>query len=485
MCSLQQNLENMRILIISILLILLTSCKDKDRGTKPASSNGLWQQLGYGKVIEIKNDSVKILDISKVGCNVYDKVLLSEIGKIDTFSQDSLTIKKNIKSYKYVRLEELPTLCNQPNINSKNPVYNFDVLWNTFDEHYCYFETRNIDWDLIYQNYRSKITSQTNEIELYQILDEMLSSLNDGHVSMDVPDHLVDTIQKIRASQQVNSATNERELSTYHLGIKAQSNIAEYYCNELKYHNGGIARWGIMKDEIGYIQINAMLFLAYYDLPKDLSSVEELWPHYWAIGEERTYQRQDEIDGAGRLMDSVLNDLKDAKVIVLDLRFNVGGKDEVALEIIGRFVNQRKIVARKKARLGQGFTNHQAVFIVPQSPNYLEKVYVLTSHLTSSAAEIAGLATIPYDNLVRIGSNTDGTFSDGLDKRLPNGWEYTLSNEVYEDVDGNNYESIGIPPDIDLNYSKDERAFYNMLIRQISGDGDEAIERVFEFQKRK
>jgi len=37
-----------------------------------------------------------------------------------------------------------------------------------------------------------------------------------------------------------------------------------------------------------------------------------------------------------------------------------------------------------------------------------------------------------------------------LERQLPNGWTFGLSNEVYRAADGTIYEGVGIPPDLDL-----------------------------------
>lgn len=42
-----------------------------------------------------------------------------------------------------------------------------------------------------------------------------------------------------------------------------------------------------------------------------------------------------------------------------------------------------------------------------------------------------------------------GVFSDTLYRRLPNGWEFTLSNEIYRAPDGALFEGVGIPPQQD------------------------------------
>jgi carboxyl-terminal processing protease len=82
-------------------------------------------------------------------------------------------------------------------------------------------------------------------------------------------------------------------------------------------------------------------------------------------------------------------------------------------------------------------------------------------------------------NITRIGSNTEGIFSDVLEKKLPNGWTLNLSNEIYQDISGTCFESIGIPPNKKINYSHNENVFIRKLKRKID-NGDEAIEMVFK-----
>jgi C-terminal processing protease CtpA/Prc len=35
-------------------------------------------------------------------------------------------------------------------------------------------------------------------------------------------------------------------------------------------------------------------------------------------------------------------------------------------------------------------------------------------------------------------------------RALPNGWQFTMSNEVYTSADGDIYEKVGNPPDIEI-----------------------------------
>ena len=50
--------------------------------------------------------------------------------------------------------------------------------------------------------------------------------------------------------------------------------------------------------------------------------------------------------------------------------------------------------------------------------------------------------------ICRIGENTQGVFSDVLDRRLPNGWRLVLPNEIYVTAAGKSFDMGGVPPDV-------------------------------------
>ena len=97
-----------------------------------------------------------------------------------------------------------------------------------------------------------------------------------------------------------------------------------------------------------------------------------------------------------------------------------------------------------------GFSQ-QSVYVTPATRDtYGGNLFVLTSELTASAAEIFILALLQHPNLTLIGDPTLGILSDTLERHLPNGWHMTLSNEIYRAFNGETYEDIGIPPHIRL-----------------------------------
>jgi hypothetical protein len=53
----------------------------------------------------------------------------------------------------------LPAVCAQPVEKSGSPVYNFEVLWPTFNEQFAFFDLYNVDWQAQYNQYRPRVTA--------------------------------------------------------------------------------------------------------------------------------------------------------------------------------------------------------------------------------------------------------------------------------------------------------------------------------------
>ncbi|HEX3086211.1 MAG TPA: hypothetical protein VHP99_16885, partial [Pyrinomonadaceae bacterium] len=67
---------------------------------------------------------------------------------------------------------------------NRDPEKNFEEFWQTFNNRYPFFEVRKVDWQKQYETCRAKVTSETSDDELFDILCQMLAPLNDGHVNL-------------------------------------------------------------------------------------------------------------------------------------------------------------------------------------------------------------------------------------------------------------------------------------------------------------
>lgn len=169
---------------------------------------------------------------------------------------------------------------------------------------------------------------------------------------------------------------------------------------------------------------------------------------------------RDEINGVNNILPIIKKDFKETDAMILDLRFNGGGYETVALELLSHFVEEKMEVMSIKAKKENGFTPIQNITLKPKEKS-AKPVYLLISPFTASAAEILALGSLSYSNFEIYGSKSSGIFSEILWKKLPIGWEFSLSNEIYLSPTRKSYEGEGIPVDYEFNYSKNRSNFYH------------------------
>jgi hypothetical protein len=453
-------------LFVFISFLFLSSTKDVQSQDK-SEIIGLWQARGYGWVIEIDAETVHIYDITKISCVSNVEYPLSMFTGAISVSNKVLTITRGVTQYTFNPILKLPDLCTLKlsKKKRKDPRYNFDVLWNSFNEQYAYFKERNVDWEQLFQKYRNQIHDKTTEVELFVICDAMLKELNDGHVD-------ISASEKIIKKASILGHWDTRPMADFKGTREA---IITKYVKTAKRHNLSRTVWGKINDSIGYLQINSMGVQGEYGIT-DKTTSEDAKKLYLKYLSKNPDPFLDDITGMNTIMRKVINDLSDTKKIILDLRFNGGGEDMVGLTALSHFVDSKKTVFHKKNRMGESYTPSYTYELLPEEKTYKGELYILQSHWSASATEVLLLSSMAYENIKRLGSSSEGIFSDILDKKLPNGWKFGLSNQIYEDNSGHSYEAKGIPVDIDFNYSKNQYEFINLLRKDIETTGDSAIE---------
>ena len=228
-----------------------------------------------------------------------------------------------------------------------------------------------------------------------------------------------------------------------------------------------------MNDVTGYIQVKTMWLFADLNVPK--KRIDEIgYVDAYAETFHKMYESdyiREELKEVSKIMDMVINDLSEMKSIIIDVRFNGGGQDAVSFEILSRFIPKGKLqIATQKLRYGNRFTTLLPLYIDGNTNAFTKPVYILTSQQTGSAAEAFSIATMSMENVKRIGSATSGAMSTALEKTLPNGWSFAISNEVYRDNNGKSYENIGVPVDYNLNYPNVRQTFFRSVVNDLNTD---------------
>ncbi|MEQ1894881.1 MAG: S41 family peptidase, partial [Planctomycetota bacterium] len=136
--------------------------------------------------------------------------------------------------------------------------------------------------------------------------------------------------------------------------------------------------------------------------------------------------------------DRVLEELRDTRALVLDVRSNSGGDTAVARPILGRFLTKRAQYAWMARRAGSGLGPRWPEFVEPRGPwTYTQPLFVLVDPFTVSMAEGFAMALQSLDRAELVGTRMAGLSAAVGRIRLPNsGISVQLSTEPVYTLDG-------------------------------------------------
>lgn len=456
------------------LLLLITLPASAQQNPEKLLKNTNWIQKGYGRCLKIDDSSYTYYNINSIDCKALANGKFSGRFRIVSLTKNELVLNPGgIVNYVFNKVDSLPSICSNPNLVTASYEDNFNVFWNTFNDNYAFFNERNINWKQVYTEYLPRVKKIGSPKELADILVEIVKKIGDGHIRLEIPDSLK---TKTTAATPTVITTAPVIRRTKEDIIK---NINDKYLVNTHSYNNGVINWGQLKgSKTSYIQIKDMNNFSNY-IPTAEQHQPDFAKKYDKIKESKDpiVQFDDEHKGVDMIMKKILSDIKQSDSVIIDLRFNGGGLETVAFRLLSYFVTESKPVISITTKTAEGYTAKQTYVLHPSNSRYKGKVCVLLSSGTASAAEIFALAARNYKNISSTGSRTNGIFSEILWKELPNGWEFSLSNEIYTDLKGKTYEAIGVPVDQEMNYSRNRLEFYNSFY---SGDQftDSAIERI-------
>jgi carboxyl-terminal processing protease len=302
-----------------------------------------------------------------------------------------------------------------------DPELNFEKLWETFQNRYPFFELRNVDWKKQYDTYRPEVTSLTTDDELFDIFCEMLGPLDDGHVALEArtgPD---------RRKRYFNPEPEPR------------------------------FRQEFSKREIKHLFKTTQKTLS----SKGFGSLEKTpaWMLHYCRSRNVGYIRILELEGVKKrklteALDRIAKDFDSLEGLIIDIRENPGGDDSTVIAIVNRFCDRRRIAFHRKTKIGPGDVDFKPVkswHMTPQgAAQFTGPIVLLTCDSVFSGGEVFAMAMKQLPHVTIIGDDTNGIFSYQLEKKLPNGWRYRLSYQIYFSADMVCYEGRGVPVDIRL-----------------------------------
>ncbi len=285
-----------------------------------------------------------------------------------------------------------------------NPVSNFELLWQDFHDYYGLFAIKKIDWDSVYTVYRPQIRENMSEAEFYGVVTNMLSILNDAHVTL-----YPTTPELPRWSVDLEGGISQQEDFEFEV-------VKDHYLQN--HQELGAFDWGWLPDNVGYIHVDHFMI------------------------------KLKEVDEA---MNQIAATFKDARGIVIDIRDTPGGQDPAGQQLAGYFAKEEYLYMRSRKRSGPdptNFTDWTDWYVRPLGSGALrtKPIILLTTRFTGSGAETFSLAMRELPQVVQAGDTTAGAFSDNPSRQLYNGWIFSLSVGDFRDADGASHEGTGLPP---------------------------------------
>jgi len=295
---------------------------------------------------------------------------------------------------------------------SDTPTGNFEALWEIIDEHYCFFQYKNIDWNSVYNKYKVRVSDQMTTTQLFQVCCDMLSELRDGHVNLSTSMDF----GRYWAWQEAYPKNFSDSLERRYMGTDYM------IASGLKYR--------VLDDNIGYIRCESF------------SS---------AIGEGN--------------LDDVLTYLALCRGLIIDIRNNGGGDLTTAERFVGRFVHEKTLIGYIQHKTGAAhsdFSEMEAQYLEPSSNiRWHKRVCILTNRSVYSAANAFAVWMHALPGVTIVGDHTGGGSGLPMSNSLPNGWSVRYSACPMYDKNKNHTE-FGIDPDIQCGL--DESLIYDSII---------------------
>jgi len=409
------------------------------------SLDGVWRSQGYGYLFQIRGDAWKAFEVTSMTCvagftarraanAASDREAAFRMTDGGTFfvrtggtgDHKLLHFDGSASDVRIDRLPQLPVVCDRPAANT--PLDNFEVFTRTWAENYISFDLKQTDWDKVVAANRAKVSTTTTPAQLFDIFAAMIKPFGDAHTGIDAR-KLKREFSGIRpGTDRVVKGGFDKFQKGDLQKLLAVTDGAYLHGPLRKFCNGQV-QYGHIDGQTGYLRILSFSGYAKHDdFAAGLAALESA-------------------------LDTIFSD-RGLQALVIDVRINFGGADPYGLAIASRLAASEYLAYAKEARADaidrDKWTPADRIVVRPSSrPGFTGPVVELIGPLTISAGETftqALMGRAPH--ITRIGENTQGVFSDVLDRRLPNGWSFGLPNEVYRTPEGTAFDGAGIPPDI-------------------------------------
>ena len=281
----------------------------------------------------------------------------------------------------------------EPDVTAQQNKDALAELKRAIDEEYAYRDRKKIDWAEEIEKRRAKFEAAKSANEFARLTVHLLRLAEDAHVTVEAGD--------VHLGTRANSMPPNLHFPTLQKAVPGW-----------KEHPSGIVS-GRFDDGVGYI------------LFSDCS--------------------KQQADG----FDAALDELKDAKALILDARPNGGGDEIAARRVAGRFIEKPAVYSKNRLRGGGNWKGPFERTVEPRkdAERYAKPVAVLIGPKVGSSAESFVLMMKHGAGAKLVGGVTKGSSGRPMPHQLGNGVTVYLSSWEDQLPDGTILEGRGVRPD--------------------------------------
>lgn len=299
---------------------------------------------------------------------------------------------------RYVNAFEKRAVPAMPKFDPAKAESAFDALWSAFDREYAMFGLRpEVEWSRSRERFRPLALKSTSTAEFADVCNRMLLELKDLHVFVSVNGEVLPAYTRPRPLN-----ANPRAWK----GILPSLQRA-----------GREVLWAKTKDKIGYLCITG-----------------------WS-----NHETPD-------VVDKTLDELRDTRGLVFDVRLNGGGGELLARDVAGRFHGEEYVYAHSRFRNGPAHDDlgpTRSRTLKPRGPwRYGKPVMLLIGQRCMSSNEAFVLMMAGAPNVTTFGDRTAGSSANPRQVKLPFAITVKLPRWIALQPDGKPLDTIGIAPDV-------------------------------------
>ena len=364
--------------------------------------------------------------------------------------------------------KEFPKVNDPANDNSAtNFKSSFEQFWNGINNNYIFWDTDPTDWDEVYKHYHPLFTQldiekETDVKTAHLYFKEMTSTLIDCHLNLIFNDYF--NLSDINPAWE-----RKKNRPDFHYPIQRTTYFASVFNN---YCDLGSK---VMGSENGFMIVSATID----------QGILYLYFSQFQLSDSKAGAVKQALEN----FFNVLRNTTDIKGVILDLRGNNGGYLADLNLLMGRMIDKQLNVGYTRCKTGDGRLDYSPwipayITSMPDARKITAPIVVLADMYSASMAEITIMAVKSLPNGYFIGEQTWGAqgplidvsakFNSGIFECRPFFKTVTISSHTLKDLNGKQYENIGLTPDIEVKHNQ----------QALNAGKDTQLERAIELIKK-